>query len=96
MSIEYTKELLDKMDFNEDTDAVAVFRPGNGVAFHIPDKIKETVKVGKVLPSYVMSVFVHIYIFQHFEDDPKVKAFADYIQDAIMAELSADEEGGTA
>ena len=95
MNVKYTEELLAKLNVNPDTDAVAVFRPGDGCAFHIPDSFSEM--PGDRLPTHIRALFAMIYVLVHIKDDPKVKAFVHYLDKATLAEvMAADEDAGAA
>ncbi len=75
---------------NAEKDCVAIFSPGNGVSFYIPDSFIELLKEGDDIPVYVWAVLCQVHIYQYFESDPTIKEFVSKIKKQILLDLHTE------
>lgn len=86
-------EKLAATDF--ENDCVAVFRPGGGIWFHVPDQFIDQLREDKPIPIYVTAVLMHAHLLTHIED-PTVRAYYEKFRDQLTLDaITADEEPRT-
>ena len=87
------QRLLRKLaNLNADKDAVAIFQPGEGITFYIPDELRDTIKKSGNLPPYIWAVLLHAHLYKYFDSDPTIIEFKQRMKDQILLDLQVESD----
>lgn len=88
MSNETPHEAMKRLNIDLRTDCIAVFRPGDGCAFYIPDELK-----GKEPETYVKIMLTLVHMMEN-SDKLHIQQFAQEMWEEVVRKIQSmpDEE----